>query len=93
MTSIGIRELRQHASRYIDLVKAGESIEVTERGTPVARLVPVTDDRSVLQRLIDEGQATRPAGVVPLSEIEPLPPVTDGPTPSEILMAMREGER
>jgi prevent-host-death family protein len=36
---IGVRELRQHASRYLRLVKAGETIEVTERGELVALLV------------------------------------------------------
>lgn len=93
MTTIGIRELRQHASRYIDLVKAGESVEVTERGKPVARLVPVKDGRSRLQQLIDEGLATPAAGDTPLWDIEPLPPVTEGPTLSEILLRMREDER
>jgi len=28
---VGIRELRQHASRYVERVKAGEVVEVTER--------------------------------------------------------------
>ena len=32
MERIGVRELRQHASRYLDRVKAGETVEVTERG-------------------------------------------------------------
>jgi antitoxin (DNA-binding transcriptional repressor) of toxin-antitoxin stability system len=36
MRRIGIRELRQNASVYIRLVKAGETIEVTERDVPVA---------------------------------------------------------
>ncbi|HEY7858039.1 MAG TPA: type II toxin-antitoxin system prevent-host-death family antitoxin, partial [Candidatus Nanopelagicales bacterium] len=85
--------LRQHASRYIDLVKAGETVEVTERGRPVARLVPVKDERSVLQRLIDEGHATPPTNPRPWNEIEPLPALTEGPTLSEILMRMREDER
>jgi len=52
---IGVRELRQHASRYLDRVKAGESIEVTERGTPVALLVP-TPPEGVRERLIREGR-------------------------------------
>lgn len=39
--SIGVRELRQYASTYLARVKEGESLTVTERGTPVARLVPV----------------------------------------------------
>lgn len=44
MDRIGVRELRQHASRYLDRVRAGETIEVTDRGTPVARLVPITEE-------------------------------------------------
>jgi prevent-host-death family protein len=38
--SVGVRELRQNLSRYLDRVKAGEPFVVTERGRAVARLVP-----------------------------------------------------
>ena len=41
MQTIGVRELRQNASKALDRVKAGEVIEVTERGNPVALIVPV----------------------------------------------------
>jgi prevent-host-death family protein len=44
MDRIGVRELRQHASRYLARVAGGETIEVTDRGRPVARLVPVHTD-------------------------------------------------
>jgi prevent-host-death family protein len=44
MDRIGVRELRQHASRYLARVAGGETIEVTDRGRPVARLVPVDVD-------------------------------------------------
>lgn len=44
MDRIGVRELRQHASRYLERVAHGESLEVTDRGRPVARLVPITTD-------------------------------------------------
>jgi prevent-host-death family protein len=40
MERIGLRELRQHASRYIGRVARGEMIEVTQRGRLVARIVP-----------------------------------------------------
>lgn len=36
MSKIGVRELRQHASRSIERVRAGETIEVTTRGLVVA---------------------------------------------------------
>jgi prevent-host-death family protein len=37
---VGVRELRQNLSRYLDRVKAGDSLTVTEHGREVARLVP-----------------------------------------------------
>jgi len=38
--TVGIRELRQNLSKYIDRVKDGEAMVVTERGREVARLIP-----------------------------------------------------
>ena len=43
MERVGLRELRQHASRYVERVAAGESIEIAVRGRLVARLVPAGD--------------------------------------------------
>lgn len=54
METIGVRELRQHASRYLARVAGGETIEVTDRGRPVALLVPTHQDR--WQDLIASGQ-------------------------------------
>ena len=51
---VGIRELRASLSRYVDQVKAGEEIVVTEHGKPVARLVPLKGERKI-DRLIREG--------------------------------------
>jgi prevent-host-death family protein len=45
MDRIGVRELRQHASRYLARVASGETIEVTDRGRAVALLVPTHQDR------------------------------------------------
>ena len=44
MERIGVRELRQHASRFLARVAHGERFEVTDRGHPVAHLVPVRSD-------------------------------------------------
>lgn len=41
MAKVGVRELRQNLSRYLDRVKAGEALLVTEHGREVARLVPL----------------------------------------------------
>ena len=95
MESIGVRELRQNASKYLDRVKQGESIEVTERGVPVAVLGPVPAEKvSLVDRLIAEGRMT-PAKHDLIEWLEKNPPIPadpdyDGPTATEILMQMRE---
>lgn len=90
MTQMGIRELRDNLPAAIRQVRAGESIEVTDHGHPVARLVPI-HVRSTYQQLVAEGRIT-PAEV-DLLDFEPLP-VPDGmPTLSDILAEMRADER
>jgi prevent-host-death family protein len=42
MDRAGVRELNQNTSQVIDRVRHGETIEVTDRGRPVARLVPIS---------------------------------------------------
>lgn len=59
MERIGIRELRQNASEYVRRAEEGETIELTDRGRPVARLTPIPPG-GVLERLIAEGKV-RPA--------------------------------
>jgi len=56
MERIGVRELRQHASRYLSRVKAGETVEVTERGQLVALLVPPDPATSSRDRLVAAGR-------------------------------------
>jgi len=56
MERIGVRELRQHASRYLSRVKAGESVEVTERGQLVALLVPPGPGADARERLVAAGR-------------------------------------
>jgi len=56
VTRIGIRELRQHASRYLERVKAGEVVEVTERGKLIALLVSPTPAVASRDRLIATGR-------------------------------------
>lgn len=40
MISVGVRELSHHTSRYLARVKAGQSLEITERGRVIAVLTP-----------------------------------------------------
>jgi len=91
MERIGIRELRQHASRWVRRAAAGETFEVTDRGRPVARLVPPVPLEG-LEKLRAEGRITEAEGDL-LDLGPPLPPKPGVPLPSEILARMREDER
>jgi len=92
MRSIGVRELRQNASRYLREVKNGETVEVTERGEPVARLVPIPQKESTYDRLVAEGRIV-PAKGNRRDLGPPLKPKPGVPLPSEVLAKMREHER
>src|ERR1700761_562656 len=91
---IGVRELRQHASLYVDLAEKGYTGDITNRGRLVARLVPVQEPESPLERLIAAGIIAPAEDPGDLLDVEPYPAITDGrPTASEILLQMREEER
>lgn len=66
MERIGVRELNQNTSQVLARVSGGETVEVTDRGRPIARLVPVGDDRSTLARLVAAGRALAPTGGGPV---------------------------
>lgn len=86
MEAVGIRELRQNLSRYVERVKAGEAFTVTERGREVARLTP--SGESIVQRLVRERGATMPTGSIR----DLLPPggrPAEGPPSVEVLEALR----
>jgi len=61
MDTIGLRELNQNPSKAVARVRAGVSLIVTDRGTPVLRMVPETEHPSTLQRMITAGTAKPPA--------------------------------
>jgi prevent-host-death family protein len=79
---IGIRELRQHASVYVDLAEKGYTVDITNRGRLVAQLVPVREPGSPLERLIAAGiiePAEEQGGV---GDIEPYPAPATGKAPA-----------
>jgi prevent-host-death family protein len=90
-TRIGIRELRQHASVYVDLAEKGYTVDITNRGRLVAQLVPVREPGSPLERLIAAGiiePAEEGGGV---GDLDPYPaPPAGQPTASDILARMRQ---
>lgn len=58
--TVGVRELRQNLSIYLDRVKKGEALTVTEHGAAVAILRPLPTATTVLSRLVAEGRAVGP---------------------------------
>lgn len=85
---VGIRELRQNLSVYLRRVEAGETLDVTEHGRPVARLGPIHEPALTgLARLEAEGHiwpATRDHRSLPP------PPRIPGRPLSAILQEMRD---
>jgi prevent-host-death family protein len=67
---VGVRELRQNLSIYLERIKLGETLRITERGKPVALLTPLNGEISRLDALIAAGRA-RPGAGGRLEDIEP----------------------
>jgi prevent-host-death family protein len=57
MAEAGVRDLRDHLSRHLERVRAGEELIVTDRGRPIARLVPI-DGANTFDQLVAEGIVT-----------------------------------
>ena len=90
MEQVGIRELKQNASAVLRRVTAGESLIVTDRGRPVARLSPIK--KGGLQELIDAGLVTMPTGRLSDGP-DPIPLEAGQMTGSEALALAREHAR
>jgi len=91
MASVGVRELRQRASELLRRVAGGETIEVTDRGRPVALLSPLPET-GALERLRAAGEVGRATadweGLPP-----PLPLQPGQEAPSAVLARLRRDER
>ena len=89
---VGVRELRQNLSVYLDRVKAGESLDVTEHGHVVARLGPNQPEHvSIVDQMIADGRITpaksRDRTLLPPPPPDPTPHL---PTLTELLLRERD---
>ncbi len=91
MTVVGVRQLRQNASVFLRLVQAGETVQITDRGRPVALWVPIPTGRRIA-RLEAEARLSVAAGDV-LDLGPPLRAAPGVPLPARSLAAAREHER
>jgi prevent-host-death family protein len=80
MTEVGVRELKNSLSRYLARVQAGEAVVVTDRGRPIARIVPA-DLPEDIALLMAEGRVTwsgkRPQPGSRTIPLKPGPPLSD----------------
>ena len=77
---VGVRELKNHLSRYLSRVREGEDVIVTERGKPIARLSSIDHPSDRLAELIASGVVRpprRPTRRRPTQRIEAAQPVSD----------------
>lgn len=86
MAEVGIRALKQNASAVVAQAAAGQTLIVTDRGRPVARLTPL--GVPPLERALQAGQARAARRTM-----ETLPAPLPGPSLSEALREARDGER
>lgn len=90
MSTVGIRALKQNASEVVRRAGAGDVITITDRGKPVARIVPIRKSR--LEEMRDAGlirQATKKPWDLPM----PTGTVQGDTTWSDVLQEMRDEER
>lgn len=60
-STVGIRDLKNGLSGYIDRVRSGEQVIVTDRGRPVAKLSPLDAAEDRLAELVAAGIVQAPA--------------------------------
>jgi len=67
MIFVGIKELKAKLSGYVDKVRQGEEVIITEHGKEVAIVIPISRERSRIKTLADSGKAKwfggKPKGV------------------------------
>jgi len=92
MLTMGVRELKDGLSRALRRVEQGETVEVTDHGRPIARIIKAWPSRS--QQMIAEGRLVAPDAEADLLDLWPPPPLEPGERlGSEILAELRADER
>jgi prevent-host-death family protein len=97
MRTATISDAKNGLSALIDRVKAGESVVILDRGTPVARLEPVTSDADPAGRLrrLERAGIVGPAGTAPPLDLilTPPPVLAPGVSVVEALLDERRNGR
>ena len=90
MPQVGLRELSHHTAKIVDRVRGGETIEITDHGTPIFRMVPVKPAGSLIDRLVQQGRVRPPTSTeVPAPLLEDRPELNLG----DLVIELRDEER
>ncbi len=90
----GVAELKANLSQYLDQVKRGEEVVITERGAPIARLVRLEGEEEQdarIERLVREGVLSPGSGRFPEELL--VPPKGDPSVGASVLAALIEERR
>jgi prevent-host-death family protein len=79
MNAINLADAKAHLSELVDRVKAGESIDITRRGKPVARLTAVAGPRKRIDMAMLQALTAT------------MPPQTE--SAADLVRSMRDGDR
>lgn len=95
MKTASISYAKAHLSALLDRVRNGQTVIITDRGTPVARLEPVAhvDLDAHLRALVESGRAKAPKVPLTIERFDALPPplkVRPGTSLLDALLADRE---
>jgi prevent-host-death family protein len=95
MTTVTVSELNQQTARVLERIKRGESVEVSEYGRPIARIVPVAPVTGIplLDELIGQGRAIPAANPGPIPPTPPRDERDADVSLSEALEHARDDER
>ena len=95
MTKTSISKLKARLSAYIDIVRQGDEVLVTDRGRVVARLAPVTGDAlgdSRRDLLVRSGRMRPPTAKLPKNFLKSRRPKdAKGRSLAALLQERREG--
>lgn len=67
MIAVGIKELKARLSSYVDKVRHGEEVVITEHGKDVALVIPISIERKAIKSLLESGRVKwsggKPVGI------------------------------
>jgi prevent-host-death family protein len=65
--TVGLKQLKTHLGEYVNMIRRGERIIITDRGSEIAELTPLSESRKTMLALRSSGKMNwnggKPAGL------------------------------